>query len=60
MPSPRAAGAGPLSLEAALAQAPSTSEPAPPPLVPAPTDIAAAEADPLAALEEAVEADKPK
>lgn len=55
-----AAGAGPLSLEAALAQGPSAVEPAPPPIVPAPTDLAAAEADPLAALEEAVQADKPK
>lgn len=54
------AGAGPLSLEAALAEGPSTVEPTPPPIVPAPTDVAAAEADPLAALEEAVGADKPK
>lgn len=59
----RAAGSGPLSLEAALVGqggAAAQREPPPPPIVPAPTDVAAAEADPLAALEEAIAADKPK
>lgn len=56
----RPAGGGPLSLEAALAAGPAQSEPAPPPIEPAPTDLRAAEDDPLAALEAAVEADKPK
>lgn len=57
-----AAGAGPLSVEAALAQgsAPPAAEALPPPIVPAPTDVAAAEADPLGALADAIEADKPK
>lgn len=64
-PLPCPAAAGPLSLEAAVTQgsaagAGAPSEPAPPPIEPAPTDLGAAEEDPLAALEAAVEADKPK
>jgi hypothetical protein len=58
------AGAGPLSLEAALAQGTSTAaapaEPAAPAIVPAPTDLEAAEDNPLGALAAAIEADKPK
>jgi len=60
---PPLAGAGPLSLEAALAQdaaGAGAPEPTPPPIVPVPTDLKAAEEDPLGALEAAIQADKPK
>jgi hypothetical protein len=38
----------------------SAPDPPPPVIIPVPTDIEAAESDPVAALEAAVEADKPK
>lgn len=56
-----AAGAGPLSLEAALAQGGAlVPEFAPPPILSTPTDLLAAETDPVGALEAAIQADKPK
>lgn len=54
------AESGPLSLEAALATGPEAPDPPAPVIVPAPTDVAAAERDPIAALEAAIQADKPE
>jgi hypothetical protein len=48
-------------LEAALAKGPVVApDPPAPVIVPAPTDVEAAERDPMAALEAAIQADKPE